>query len=260
MADDHYLPVVQYFVHRICTADWQILHQQIPFQDLTYVVAGKGYFLVDEVRYDVSPGSLVSIPAGCWREAHTDAKDPLRLYAFNYYTYDASLQQVPVDLPIHHMVGYSKELLYNLTTMERIWALKEPSYLLMASSVFLAILHHMLMHVKGEKSSYADERVQQVVDYVLANLYRRIHTQELANLTSLHPVYLNTLVQKHTGYSLRTFINRIKVNVAEDAIKYDHLPLQEAAMRFGFTDIYYFSRVFKKLKGYPPSYIKKLRG
>lgn len=260
MAGDQYLPVIDYFVHRICTADWQILHQQINFQDLTYVVAGKGYFLVDDVRYDVSPGSLISIPAGCWREAHTDTKDPLRLYAFNYHTYDATLQQVPVDLPIHHMVGLSKELLYNLVNMERIWALKEPNYQLMASSVFLAILHHMLLRVKGDKSSYADERVQQVVDYVLANLQRCIPTQELVDLIALHPVYLNSLVQKHTGYSLRNFINRIKVNMAEDAIKYDHLPLQEAATRFGFTDIYYFSRVFKKLKGYPPSYIKKLRG
>jgi AraC-like DNA-binding protein len=34
--------------------------------------------------------------------------------------------------------------------------------------------------------------------------------------------------------------------------------VSEAARRFGFSDIYHFSKVFKKTKGYPPSTAKTL--
>lgn len=254
-----YMPEITFFVHRVCTPSWEIIPQLIDFQDLTYVYAGQGQYLVDGVQYDVRPGDLLSIPSHCWREASTNSDDPLRLYAFNYRLYNHQLQQVPLDLPILTHLGIHKSLLYSLATMERVWALKEPTYHLMAASVFLEVLNQIMLAVRVEKSSYGDARVQQVADYVLAHLSRQIHTQELAELVSLHPVYLNSLVQKHTGVSLRSFINRIRVNVAEDAIAHEKLSVNEAAVRCGFSDIFYFSKMFKKIKGYPPSHVKKNR-
>ncbi len=259
MQDYQYLAQVNFFIHRVCTPKWVILRQHIDFQDLTYAYAGKGVYLVDGVPYKVGAGDLISIPAGCWREAYTDPDDPLRLYALNFNLYDEQLQRTPLDLPILTHPGQDKELLYNLSIMERIWALKETTHHIMANSVLLAIISHLLLLLRVEKSSHGDTRVQAVADHVLKNLDRQITTEELAQLVSLHPVYLNTLVQKHTGLSLRTFVNHIKVNVAEDAIAHENLPVHEAAARCGFSNMFYFSKTFKKLKGYPPSFIRKIR-
>lgn len=254
-----YMPHIIFFTHRICTPTWEIIPQCIDFQDLTYVYAGKGYYLADGERYDVSAGSLISLPTDCWREAYTDPDDPLRLYAFNFNLFDYRLQPVRLALPMLTNIGIQKHLIYSLTTMERVWALKEPTYLLKATSMFLEIVHQLVQLVHEGMGSYGDVRVQQVADYVLANLQRQIATRELADLVSLHPAYLNTLVQKHTGYTLRTFVNRIRVNVAEDAIVHEKIPIREAAARYGFSDVFYFSKTFKRIKGYPPSHIKWIR-
>ncbi len=259
MADFEYMPALHFFVHRICTPNWVILRQLIDFNDLTYVYAGKGYYLVDGKRIDVYPGCLLSIPSDHWREAYTDEKDPLRLYALNYNMYDFQLKPVAPALPLCIDIGINKELLYNYATLARVWALKEPTYPLMAASTFLSILSLIMMTIKAEKTAYGDARVQMVADFVLSHLNRRIMTTELTDLTALHPVYLNTLVQKHTGNTLRNFINRIKINVAEDIILHEKIPIHEAALRCGYSDIYYFSKMFKKIKGYPPSYIKKAK-
>jgi hypothetical protein len=40
-------------------------------------------------------------------------------------------------------------------------------------------------------------------------------------------------------------------------IHHENITVNEAALRCGFGDIYYFSRIFKKIKGYPPSHVKK---
>ncbi len=257
MADFEYMPALHFFVHRICTPKWVILPQLIDFNDLTYVYAGKGYYLVDGQRIDVYPGCLLSIPSGRWREAYTDAKDPLRLYAINYNMYDFQLQHIAPELPLCMNIGINKEILYNLDTLARIWALKEPVYPLMAASTFLNIMSLIMMALKAEKTAYGDSRVKMVADYVLSNINRPILTKELVEMVELHPVYLNTLVQKHTGNTLRNFINLIKINVAEDMIMHEKIPIQEAALRCGYSDIYYFSKTFKKVKGYPPSFIKK---
>jgi AraC-like DNA-binding protein len=259
MAEFEYMPAVHFFVHRICTPNWVILRQFIDFNDLTYVYAGKGYYLVDGKRIDVYPGCLLSIPMGCWREAYTDPKDTLCLYAINYNMYDFARNHTAPALPLCTDIGINKELMYSLATLGRVWALKEPTYPLLAASTFLSILSLILMTLKSEKTAYGDARVQMVADYVLSHLNRRVSTQELVDMTALHPVYLNSLVQKHTGSTLRNFINRIKINVAEDIILHEKIPIHEAAIRCGYSDIYYFSKTFKKVKGYPPSYIKKAK-
>jgi AraC-like DNA-binding protein len=257
MADYAYMPSLNFFVHRICTPNWVIVRQMIDFNDLTYVYAGRGCYIVDGQPIDVYPGCLLNIPCGHWREAYTDAKDPLRLYALNYNMYDYQRNHIAPDLPLCADIGINKELLYSYATLARVWALKEPTYLLMGSSTFLSILSTIIMLMNKEKTAYRDARVQKVADYVLTHLNRPVLTRELQELVELHPVYLNTLVQKHTGYSLRNFINLIKINVAEDMIHHENISVHEAALRCGFGDIYYFSRIFKKIKGYPPSYVKK---
>ena len=259
MAEFEYMPALHFFVHRICTPKWVILRQNIDFNDLTYVYAGKGYYLVDGERIDVYPGCLLSIPSGHWREAYTDPDDLLRLYAMNYNMYDFGCHPIAPPLPLCIDIGINKELMYSLDTLGRIWALKEPTYPLMAASTFLSIMSMILMSVKSEKTAYGNARVKMVADYVLSHISSRILTKELVELTSLHPVYLNALVQKHTGYTLRNFINRIKINVAEDIIVHEKIPINEAAARCGYSDIYYFSKTFKRIKGYPPSYIKKAK-
>lgn len=252
-----YFPAITFFVHRVCTPSWEIIPQFIDFHDLTYIYSGEGEYVINGVCHPVRAGDLLCIPASNWRVATTDTDNPLSLYAFNFHLFNHSLEPTTLDLPLLTNIGIQKELLYSLSTMERVWALKEPTYQMMSVSVFLEILHHIMLAVRVDKSSYGDARVQQVADYVLENLHRQICTQELADLVSLHPVYLNSLVQKHTGNTLRAFINRIRINVAEDAIAHERLSITDAAIRCGFNDIFYFSKTFKKIKGYPPSHIKK---
>ena len=259
MADFAYMPSLNFFVHRICTPDWVIVRQLIDFNDLTYVYAGHGCYIVDGKPIDVYPGCLLSIPRDHWREAYTDEKDPLRLYALNYNMYDYECNHIAPDLPLCVDIGINKELMYSYAALARIWALKEPTYLLMASSTFLSILSVIMMTLRSEKTAYRDARVQMVADFVLTHLNQPIQTRELQELVDLHPVYLNNLVRKHTGCTLRNFINLIKINVAEDIILHENVPVHVAALRCGFSDIYYFSRIFKKIKGYPPSYVKKAK-
>jgi AraC-like DNA-binding protein len=55
------------------------------------------------------------------------------------------------------------------------------------------------------------------------------------------------------------FINHERVLKAFRLMNRDGLNVQEAALRSGFSNPYYFSRVFKSFFGYPPSRVKLYR-
>ncbi|MNG23858.1 HTH-type transcriptional activator RhaS [compost metagenome] len=57
------------------------------------------------------------------------------------------------------------------------------------------------------------------------------------------------------GASVKEYINRMKINNAENILLSGEFSVKEAAYKCGFEDIYYFSKLFKKIKGFPPSRI-----
>ena len=88
--DLFFLPKISYFVHRVCTPEWIIARQLIDFHDLTYVAAGQGEYIIDDVAHPVSQGDLIYIKPGTWREASTSAGQPMQLYAFNMGIQDSA--------------------------------------------------------------------------------------------------------------------------------------------------------------------------
>ena len=49
------------------------------------------------------------------------------------------------------------------------------------------------------------------------------------------------------------YLTKYRINKAADLLKDENLSVGEAAYSSGFSDQLYFSRVFRKLKGVPPS-------
>ncbi len=242
MEQIYFVPNIHYFVKRICTPSWVINRQLIDFHDLTYVIGGKGEYIIDGVSCPVCEGDLLYIPPGVWREAKTDEKDPMRLYAFNFLLFDAD------DAKLEHL----------LLRIRQIYALREPTCQMQAAALFLEMISHLLILTGLIQGTGSDPRVHKAAAYVTENISRHISAGEIGAAVGLHPGYLNKLTMKHTGKTVSRFITNIRVNMAEDAIAFEGITVSEAAEHFGFSDIYHFSKVFKKYKGYPPSAAKTL--
>ncbi len=253
-----FVPSIQYFVNRICTPAWVISRQLIDFHDLTYVIGGKGEYVIDGVSCPVGEGDLLYIPPGTWREAKTDEKDPMRLYAFNFSLYDVDFKPAKLPLPLSCHIGHDVKLEHLLLRIRQIFALREPTFQMQAAALFMEMICHLLILTGLIQGTGSDPRVQKAAAYVTEHISRHISTGEIGAAVGLHPGYLNKLTMKHTGKTVSRFITGIRVNMAEDAIAFEGITVSEAAERFGFSDIYHFSKVFKKYKGYPPSAAKTL--
>jgi YesN/AraC family two-component response regulator len=90
------------------------------------------------------------------------------------------------------------------------------------------------------------------IDYIYRNLNTRITVAMLAEYIDLHPNYLSKLFKKETGISISMYIQKRKVETAQNMLKYsDYSPAQIASI-LAFPTQSYFIEVFKKCVGMTP--------
>lgn len=94
--------------------------------------------------------------------------------------------------------------------------------------------------------------------FIEENLSEPLPTNEfLASLCSISCVYFRKLFVKKYGMPPLKYVTNLKIQKAKGLIISDFLSFSEIAQNCGFTNIYHFSKVFKKETGLTPSEYKK---
>ena len=94
--------------------------------------------------------------------------------------------------------------------------------------------------------------VRTVINYINDNYWREISLREAADLVSLSPGYLCSLIKKDTGESFTAVVNKIRVGKAKKLLKETNLKIFEVAGKVGINNYAYFYQIFKKIIGVSP--------
>lgn len=79
----------------------------------------------------------------------------------------------------------------------------------------------------------------------------------LAEYLGVSPSRASHLCTALLGVSFQEQVMNIRLKKAESLLKETDEPIKEIACRAGFSNVYYFSRVFRKFFGYPPGAVRK---
>ena len=91
------------------------------------------------------------------------------------------------------------------------------------------------------------------VMYYLSRHYREdIHIKDIAQTVGYHPDHLSRIFKRTVGQTIVEFQTALRCDLARRQLM-DGRSVSYAARRSGFTSLNYFSRVYKKFYGYPPS-------
>jgi AraC-like DNA-binding protein len=251
---DGVIPDMHYFIYRDCTPNWMIGLGKIQFTDLTYVVEGEATYIINGDTYKVKKGDLICIPKNSLRQAETNPENPIMAYASNFYLYNLKGEEVSLPFPIVSNIGVINDLMPLYRELNLEWSRNTPGCGMMVRSIFLKILHRYLsiLYYKDPINDI-NNHVKTAISFICENYKTVIEVENLANHVGLNPSYLGTLFKKSTGYSIKEYVNRLRIDTAENMLSSGEYSVKETATSCGFEDSYYFSKVFKKIKGYPPS-------
>jgi len=105
----------------------------------------------------------------------------------------------------------------------------------------------------GSNIAVGTNRFEQVIKYIHQNLDKTISLGELADIADLNPAYFSASFSKLVGLSPIQYINSKRIEKAQKILLTSACSLTQVARMVGFDDVFYFSRVFKKITSMPPA-------
>jgi transcriptional regulator GlxA family with amidase domain len=102
-----------------------------------------------------------------------------------------------------------------------------------------------------------DPRIQVVIDFLNANLHRRIRLTDLAEAARLSPSRLSHLFKTEMGLSPGEYLMRLRMQKASNLLATSRLSVKQIMAMAGYDNKSHFARHFRRSFGLAPSEYRK---
>lgn len=99
--------------------------------------------------------------------------------------------------------------------------------------------------------------VEQIQNYVRQHYVDGFTSAQIQEACGLSYKYAGTLFKEVTGQTIKEYQCTLKLRKAEQLLKETDKSIAEVAQLTGFSDMFYFSKIFHKKKGCPPGEYRK---
>lgn len=127
---------------------------------------------------------------------------------------------------------------------------------------FANLLKRFFSKIIEMREAMADSKVRLVrraQNYIDAHYADpNLSLTEAADYVGVTPNYLSQLFSRETNENFNEYLNRVRIRYAAGLLKKSDSTIQTIACETGYTDAFYFSKVFKKLMGMSPREFRKV--
>lgn len=109
-----------------------------------------------------------------------------------------------------------------------------------------------------QSARHGNRIIMTALKYMEENYDKNLTLELVAGQVYVNPKYLSMLFKQTTGENFVDYIQSLRVEKACELLRDIRLRTYEVANRVGYADEKYFSHIFKKLKGMPPSQYRDL--
>jgi AraC-like DNA-binding protein len=229
---------------------------------LILIEEGNGWLKLRGKTYRTESDQVILLPAGLAHAYGADRRRPWKIYWIHFQGSgaEALLQWAPFTkkspiIPCTAADRLRSNFRAALATVERGYSnhsLLELSRLLIDS---LTLLHP---RNPPPSKNCRSQRIELVMDYMRETLERPETLARYAAHGGYSMSRFSESFKKHCGVSPMAYLTELRIQKACELLDRTELQVGEIATQLGFQDTLYFSRVFRKHTGVPPTRYRKL--
>ena len=225
---------------------------------LVYITRGRGTFRTEgEKTWRVGPGTMLILFPDVWHWYAPDKDTGWDEYWVGFKgDYPSHLVEAGFFGPDNPVldIGLHDSILELYTEIFDCARLEGPGF----QQVLGSLISHLLAHLSGlvlqHGNDSANERVVQRAKFLLAdNVATHMDIEWLSRSLGLGYSRFRQIFKKCTGLSPYQYFLDLKINRAKELLQQEQFTVKEIAYMLSFDDPYYFSHLFKKKTGHPPS-------
>ncbi|SDW65402.1 AraC family transcriptional regulator [Paenibacillus sp. CF384] len=221
-----------------------------------YIGAGRGYYQTDSGdRQIVEAGSLFCLYPGAVFQygPETDGYWDEYYFALDGERVEEWLANWYEHPELVKFVGTDESFLSKIELIFQLMDSAVPANQDRAALALESLLFDMSLRFNQTQTSSRALFVHSLLDDLSGTVYQPLDSTALAARHHISIPTLRRIVHDYTGYPLGEFVHRLKVAEAKKLLLNTDKTVMEIASLLGYADMFYFSRLFKKLADTAPS-------
>lgn len=229
---------------------------------LIYCTKGEGWFVLDGKKHIVPENHFFILPAEQPHQYGSSAHNPWYIYWAHFKGSKAKVisdklqgaNRIGMDdnSRIQDRIAFFDELL-NVLESETDEA--TVNYVNLSFNHLISSFLYVQTYRDGKYSRNKAENtffISLATHFMNENLENKLTLNELASHFGYSESYLYRLFYKETKYAPMNYFLHLKIERACQLLRNTNMKINQVALKLGFEDPYYFSRIFKKIIGMSP--------
>jgi len=240
-----------------CNPDYAVARARFPYTSIEYVVAGRGFAILEEQQHELRPGVIFAYGPRTTHEIHTETNDVLVKYFFSLAGVEVKSRLRRCQLAPGHAryLTLHGEIANGFEALMREGQRTGPQ----RQELCANLVEYLLLKIEDAASLtvHPNERAREAFlrckAYIDAEA-EHLHTLgEVARAIGAEASSICRWFRRYEGVSPYQYLLRRRMNLAaEKLIEHGGL-VKETASCFGFADPFHFSHQFKAVHGISPS-------
>ncbi len=223
------------------------------FFQLIYVVNGEAEVVFNGTDIINKPGTIVFLPQGECRDYRAKILEDEDCFAIFFH---ADFPVLPKEA--FHSFLKNTNILLMFEKMHRTWLKKDTGYYNKCISIFYSILAEMEFTISKYTPRRKTDKINNAVDYIHEHYtesdfpFNKLHT-----LCGISYTYFKKLFMERFFTTPSDYVRKLKIQHACELLITNNFSVTQVAHACGFSDVCYFSKVFKSETGVSPDTFRK---
>ncbi|MDK8180113.1 AraC family transcriptional regulator [Paenibacillus sp. UMB4589-SE434] len=252
--------------HTIMEQEEELHAYRLPSSAFIYVTRGSAQLQLDGIAHHVSQFSLIHGGKGFYLDI--TAEELLDYYMIMYKavlalparkeTVKLIEQHNPFQMQYMFKPHYPISIFHHVTSMSKEWHRSNLIEKLQVKAIFYQMVHEILEQMERQNViAVKPDLVAQAVRYIHERYREPITLESLLEHLDCSSRQLLRAFKKQVRTSPIDYLIQLRMSKAKHLLLSTDFTLKEIAESVGYTDSYYFSRIFKKYEGASPTSFKE---